>query len=394
MARVERALAAQTRVFELRPRLLEREDRIAVALPPWALDPAQGECTTLVFLAPVPTQLVLRMHPWPNLPSGAASSAGAIQVTRCGAERISLLDVRLELRSPRALVRTLVAIGASRPTPLEVTLPERDSGAVAEGPDPGPAPARAPLAARLRSFELAARQEGAIQVEARPLRAEGAESLRLTLGCYRLLATTSEPAAYRLVQGDADAREPLRFDANDAGELRRELCVARERVVAIAVEAPNGQPPPTLALARFPLPAGLPGRFGPELGERLAEALGATRAPTRLGLLVFSTLGAQGRTPLPRTLLPGTCYLAVAALVRGDASALSLAAVTGAWSGEATSSGPDAAGVRLGFCTGKSGQAALDVEARGLGVAWLLNLFQLGPAHEAPSAPAAGEARP
>jgi hypothetical protein len=35
-------------------------------------------------------------------------------------------------------------------------------------------------------------------------------------------------------------------------------------------------------------------------------------------------------------------------------------------------------GPRLGFCTGKVGRVELDVEARGLGMAWLLSLFQMG----------------
>jgi hypothetical protein len=126
----------------------------------------------------------------------------------------------------------------------------------------------------------------------------------------------------------------------------------------------------------------LPGRFGPDIAERLLVALGKSAAPTRLGPLVLTMLGAQGRTPLPRSLLPQTCYQAAAVVVHGGAQALSLGVRAAASNAEVTSS--DAAlGAQLGFCTGRSGQVELDVEARGLGLSWLLFLFQAGPARPA-----------
>ena len=69
LRRVRRALAGQLQLEALRVRLLERDDISALALPPWALDPSRGECTTLVLLTPVPTQFLLHVHPWPGLPS-------------------------------------------------------------------------------------------------------------------------------------------------------------------------------------------------------------------------------------------------------------------------------------------------------------------------------------
>jgi hypothetical protein len=92
---------------------------------------------------------------------------------------------------------------------------------------------------------------------------------------------------------------------------------------------------------------------------------------------VLASYGAQGRTPFPRALLPQTCYVAAVTVVHGAPQALSLGARAGALDTEATTPAGKL-GTRLGFCTGPSGQAELEVEARGLGLAWLLTVFQLG----------------
>jgi hypothetical protein len=78
-------------------------------------------------------------------------------------------------------------------------------------------------------------------------------------------------------------------------------------------------------------------------------------------------------------LLPQTCYLAALAVVHGRARALTLSARTGAMSVESTSRDADPS-ARVTFCTGRSGAVELEVEARGLGIAWQLFLFQMGPA--------------
>ncbi|HEY6080138.1 MAG TPA: hypothetical protein VIW29_15095 [Polyangiaceae bacterium] len=384
LERVERALGATEgqHVARLPPRLLERDQPSALALPPWALDPSRGECTTLVLLAPVPTQFVVRFHPWPGLPPALASSAGGLQVTRCGTQRIALLEVGIEMRSPRAVMHTLVAIGSARPAPLEQALPTRDTGPAAFISD-GPPAARLPLAERLRRFELAARRDGAFAQGTQQLRTGRTEPLTLGVGCHRLFASGAEPGAYRLLLRDAAEREPTRLAPPESGELSQELCIVRERPFTVELEAPTEGAVVTLASARFALPSGLPGRFGPLVGERLSEALGATSAPSRLGVLVSSTIGAQGRTRLPRALPTGTCYLAAVTLLHGEASSMSIGVAAGAWSGQASSSS-EVPGTRLSFCTDHSGQVDLDVEARGLGVAWLLLLFRAGPAEVQP----------
>ena len=378
---MRRALASEPQSDTLRPRLLERGEVTPIALPAWALDAARGECSTLVFLAPVPTQFLLHVHPWPGLPSTFASSAGALELTRCGRARSSLLQVLVEMRSPRAVLHTLVAVGADAPAPLIESLPERDAGAAAPAGDPGPPLPRAPLGERLRRFELLAREAGATTVETRLLPSQGYVRLALEPGCHRLLATSKASGAepYQLLLQSPSEREPERFDASDEGDVAHELCTVLPRPLLVSVQAERADPDRQLALAHFPLPQGLPGRFGPDAAERLLQALGGSTAPQKLGVLVSATLGAQGRTPLPRSLLPQTCYLGVAAPIHGQPSAVSLAVEAGTLRAQSSSSEAQP-GPRVGFCTGKETEVALDVEARGLGVAWLFGLFQVGPA--------------
>lgn len=377
LERARQALAGQLQSDALRPRLLERDDITPLALPPWALDPSRGDCTTLIVLAPVPTQFLLHVHPWPGLPSALGSSAGALQLTRCGRERVSLLQVLVEMRSPRAVVHTLVAVGSSTPVPLIETLPERDTGLQAPLGEPGPAPPREPLAERFKRFERGAHQAGAEAVETRSLPRLGRLRLSLLPGCHQLLASRDDDSPYRLELREVEDEKPRRIEPSEQGDIREELCAARERSIWLSLERDVGDGDVKLAIARFPLPSGLPGRFGPEVAERLARALGGSAAPRRLGPLVSATLGAQGRTPLPRALLPKTCYLAAVTALHGDARALSLGVQSGSSVAEATST-LGMPGPRLGFCTGKDGRVDLDVEARGLGMAWLLSLFQMG----------------
>lgn len=368
------------RVERLRLRLLERGEVVPIVLPPWALESTSAECTTLVVLAPVPTQLVLHLHPWPGSPSQIGSGAGALALTRCGRDRVSLLGVAIEMRSPRAVVHSLVATSPEPPLSLPSILPEREPGAAAAPGEPGPPPAREPLGARLRRFEEGARGAGATGVDVSLLSSPAYVRLVLAPGCHRLLASGVDGAPpFVLLLGAVDSDKPERLLPNEAGDVTHEICTAREQRFLVSIETAPIEAERQLAVAHFPAPRGLPERFGPELGERLLSALGGSQAPRELGPLVAVSLGAQGRTPLPRALLPRTCYLAAAIPVHGVVQALSIGARAGATSAEATSL-EDAAGPHLGFCTSRSGQVELDVEARGAGLAWLFALFQLGPA--------------
>jgi hypothetical protein len=351
---------------------------LPIVLPAWSLDGARGNCTTLTLLGPPSTQFVVQLHPWPGLPGAVASSAGALQLTRCGKDRVSLVEVRVEMRSPRALLYSWAAVGNQPPPALPTVLPERDAGASALALNPGPAPERDPLATRLQRFEAAARGSGASAVESLRVPSVGLARVTLEPGCHRWLASAEDPSpAASLLVTEADDQSPLRIEPEDSGDLRYELCTLRTRKLTLALDAGGADLEKTLVVAHYGLPGGLPERFGPELGERLLQALGGSAAPRKLGTLVFASLGAQGLTPLPRTLLPGTCYVAALVTIHGSAQTLSLGARAGALNVEASVN--DArAGTHVGFCTDKDALAQLEVEARGLGVAWLVAIFQLG----------------
>lgn len=373
---MKQAWADQARSEALRPRLLERGDIVPIVVPPWAIDTARGNCTTLAILAPPSTQFVLHLHPWPGLPGAVASSAGALQVSRCGKDRISMLDLRLEMRSPRALLLARVAVGRAAPPSLTATLPARLSGPQSPSQDPGPLPARESLGLRLAHFEAGAAGNGASATETARLASAGPARLTLEPGCHQLLATAEDPSPRgRLLITEGDDPQPLRVEPDDNGDARYELCTLRTRRLQVALEADGDDVEETLALGHYPVPSGLPERFGPELGERIVQALGGSTAPRKLGTLVFASLGAQGLTRLPQTLLPGTCYVAVVVTVHGAAQTLSLGARAGAKNAEAVVN-DGAPGAHLGFCTGTSPQAELEVEARGMGIAWLVTLFQ------------------
>ena len=380
LTRVKRSLADQARSEQLRLRFLERGEVTPIVLPPWALDSTRGDCTTLVVLSPPSTQFLLHVHPWQGLQSTFASSAGALQLTRCGKARISMLQLMVEMRSPRAVVHPLVAVGEAEPAPLIQALPERETGPEAPLGNPGPLPEREPLAERLRRFEERAKNAGASGTESALLPNEGYVRLALEPGCHRLLATGQDGAPpYRLLLSENDDGEAQRLAASPRGDVQHELCTARPRRLLVSVETSPVQVDRRLSVAHFPLPGGLPGRFGPEVAELLLGALGQSQAPRKLGTLVSTTLGAQGRTPLPRTLLPQTCYMAAVTVLHGTSQQVSLGVRAGAQNAEATSGDPGL-GPHVGFCTGQSGSVELDVEARGLGLSWLFFLFQMGPA--------------
>jgi hypothetical protein len=377
---VRSAWAGQARVDASPIRLLERGEAIPVVMPAWALDPKVGNCTTLLLLAPAPTQFLVRVHPYRDLQSQFASRAGALQISRCGEERLSLLRIEVEMRSPRAALHTLVAVGSDDPPELAAVLPQREAGPSAPDGDPGPRAPREPVGPRLARLAQAAQNEGATEVRTLEL-AEGSRlSLELAPGCHRLFATTSQLGALRtLVMVGQDGEPSDRLLASELGDVATEICVVQRRQLSLAPETRGPAASTQLSVASFPLPQGLPARFGPGLNERLAQALGASRAAHKLGPLVVASFGAQGRTLLPRRLLPHTCYLAAVVVLHGVPQELSLGVRAGPHDFEAQAL-PSQPGAHLGFCTDWRGQAELDVEARGLGLSWLYLLFQMGPA--------------
>jgi hypothetical protein len=128
--------------------------------------------------------------------------------------------------------------------------------------------------------------------------------------------------------------------------------------------------------ASFPLPRGLPERWGPALRGRFADAFFRRRFPGHSEHPIYESLGIAGRTLLPLDLEPRTCYAAGVAAIQGNLKGLlvEVAPLDGEGAADSTS---DDTGLVLGFCTGDDGFAQLRVEATGSAVAWLSAIWRI-----------------
>src|SRR5882724_358998 len=86
VATLTRARAAYGRVVRLRPRLLERGERLPLSVPAELLNPRDSSCATVTILGVPESHFVLRFAELdPGAPSTAfpeASAGGAAEVTR------------------------------------------------------------------------------------------------------------------------------------------------------------------------------------------------------------------------------------------------------------------------------------------------------------------------
>jgi hypothetical protein len=180
----------------------------------------------------------------------------------------------------------------------------------------------------------ARRREGATRVSSRrftPL-ADGSGPFQIELGagCHRL-HLVAEPGAN--VDRDADL---LRLDGgivstdhteSSAATLDTGAGAPRTFVVRFVGAGTAGSV--TLLAAKWPLPTGLPARWGPEVCGRMAQALrehhgrGIDRLPFR------SSLGAGGITLLPIELEPSGCYVAAVTTLADEPSGIALSAQLG-----------------------------------------------------------------
>ncbi len=113
------------------------------------------------------------------------------------------------MRSPRAVIETLVSNSAMVLPRLTEILPSRDPGNELSLGDPGPRPALPALAARLLRLATRAEREGAkgFEQEQRKAGADGtgAESLMLARGCHELtLLSDATPSSATVIDLDAE----------------------------------------------------------------------------------------------------------------------------------------------------------------------------------------------
>jgi hypothetical protein len=385
MVRLRAAWARESRIEQLRPRLLSRGETIPLALPLWATETKNDGCTSVSVLASPRVSFVLQVANGPSL-DVRTSEVGWVQISRCGPRRVDLRRALLEMRSPRGIVEVLVAEARAPLPTLSSVLAHRDPGPKSPGGQAGPAPVPPPIELRAVAWEAQAKRDGATQIERQLIRAEGndAPTARLSLGegCHRLsalgLAPTGRDSPRDLdlfLRGEAlfDLR---REDQSENSDAEISVCLAAPAAVRVGVLGLGTSDPAVLQHARFPMPLGLPAHWGPLVRSRFAEAFfrrhasGTPRGP------VYEALGVAGRTMLPLSLERRTCYVAGLSVLQGNPKALLLEATPSDRDAAADSTG-EAEAVVVAFCTGDDGFARLRVEAVGVSVAWVTALWRV-----------------
>lgn len=383
--RLHDAWRAGARVEQLAPRLSSRGETLPLPLPLWAAEPSSEGCVSVAVLASPRVSFVLQAGNGTGV-DVRSSEVGWVQLHRCGARRLDLLRVLVEMRSPRGILQVLVGEAPAALPEVSSVLAHRDPGPKSPGGEAGPAPIPPPLEVRALAWEAQAKRDGASQIERQLVKPAGVQvpTARLSLGdgCHRISALGLQPS-----QRDAPRDLDLFLRGEALYDLRREdqsensdaeisLCLADPVPVRIGVLGLGTADPALLQHARFPMPTGLPEHWGPLVRARLAEAffrrhsLGPPREP------VYEALGVAGRTMLPLELERRTCYTAGSSVFSGSAKALLLEA-TPPDRDTALDSTSDAEAVIVAFCTGEAPAARLRVEAVGSSVAWLAAVWRV-----------------
>jgi len=336
-----RALAAartSSRVVRLKPRLLERGDRLPLSVPAELLNPKDSSCTTVSVLGVVSVHFVLRFaRADPGAPSTAfpeASAAGASEITRCGSAKPLLAGAYVEMRSPRGVLETLVANSPAPPARLLEVLPRRDPGEELPLGNPGPRPPPAPLTERLTRLLQRARRDAAKGIEQRTTEAgddgNGAESLTLARGCHQLslLSELTSPNGASVDLDaelvDAETDERLAVDRADDADVTLSVCLGAPTRVELRFIGAVAHAALRLIELRWDMPRGLPASWGPDAHGRLAALARAAHLPLE-DRPIYGSLGVQGATQLPVEVEPDACYSALLVPLRGEVRSLSLA---------------------------------------------------------------------
>ena len=286
VAALIRARAAFGQVRRLKPRLLERGDRLPLAIPAEILNPKDSSCVTVAVLGVLEAHFVLRFSSVdPGAPSSAfpeASAAGAMDITRCGNAKPLLAGALVEMRSPRGVLETLISVSPGGLPRLLETLPWRDPGVELPLGDPGGRPLVPPLRERLQRLSLRARTEAARSFEREQWQAgeegSGVHALTLSEGCHELtlLSETApidlDPAVdldVELVDPESGAR--LAIDRGDDADGSLSWCTGEARTLELRFVGAAPSATLTLTHARWDLPPGLPKALGPDARASLAR---------------------------------------------------------------------------------------------------------------------------
>lgn len=390
--RVRLAWAGEAKVSTLRPQLLERGAVRRLFLPRESTDPTSEECTTVAVLGAPSTNFLLRFLPlsdkrssqrdWPE-----QSVAGVAQLTRCGARKGMLERIGVEMRSPRGVLEFIVARSSDPAPSLLKTLPHRDPGPPGRRRETGPRASLAPLGERVEAVKRRNRLDNGVDPYERGVpsskNGSGHKLFRLDAGCHRFdalgeVSTDAEhPVDIDLVVRSVAQQEILAEDRSDNADASVEFCVGQQEIVKLSFQGAAARSPVSIVMSSWRLPQGLPTTWGGRARASMAEAVGLRQFPALRQSPVFATLGVQGSTALPIEVIPGACYLVVVAAIRGSTHGIAIAARSAGATGQ-NQSFREESSTSLAFCAEGAETALLEVEAHGIGLGWLLGVWQVG----------------
>jgi hypothetical protein len=209
----------------------------------------------------------------------------------------------------------------------------------------------------------------------------------LAAGCHRLEIfaldpRTSHPGRRGKLDLDAEMRDAsddrlLARDRTDAPDAQLAVCVGESTNVDVVFAGSPPGAPVVVAHFAWPLPEHLPAVWGGDARARMAHVLMARHVVSLPHDAVMLAQGGSGVTPVPLSLEPGGCYLAVATMVKEAARTIGLRVHVGA-ADALDDRGIDEDGAAVAFCAGERTRALAEVEAHGTPLlGWGLALYRL-----------------
>lgn len=370
-----------------RTRFLTDDASVAFRVP----DLPEGLCTTIVLLGARGLGFHISQGEGHevNAHSRISSEAGALSIERCGQAAIRRLVVTSD--SGRGAVETVVA-RSDKPLPaLQTILPERTGGGAGALAEVGPVPAMPSPERRASVAEARSILDGA-SVAPRQTWHTGAEGVgrgeeMLRPGCHALRFFANDARAgqsYRRGKLDLDAElrdqsdgRLLARDHSDAPDAQLQLCVGETTQAGLLFAGSPANAPVIESHVWWPVPQALPPVWGTSAQAKMAAVLLAHHVHSLPERALALAQGGSGLTPVPLSIEPGGCYLAVVAVVQGDARGIGLRVHVGARD-SSDNRGIEESSAVSGFCAGDQSVALATVEARGAPLlGWGLALFKL-----------------
>lgn len=390
--RVENAwVQASQSVTHMRPRFLVGGD-----VSPIMLRPEQGVgCVSVGVLGARTTDFTVEVGsseadlekdvPRGEEVTGQQSIAGAVLISRCGADRRELEGLVIRMKSPQGTLEVLVARGAQPVPGFDGVLPERASGVTVQTERPGAPPVVAPLSERVDAALRQIRETGGQADESTELRASADGGVRkgvvLEAGCHRFVASPALRANDSIRPSDTDIEVRLADgrvsrDRSFATDAMVDLCVGEPERGEVIISGVPSRAGVSLLHGRWALPRGIPRVWPAPARSAVAQALLHRRWPSLPDEPSWEGLGSGGTTVLSVSTQPGACYVLAAGATGGDVRAVQVGVRVGPRFAADNGGGGLEAGL-VSFCTGKEREVRLEVDAIGARISWVAGLWRV-----------------